>query len=155
MRLFIAADHAGFALKETLKARLAEDGHDIQDCGAYAPVPGDDYPDVVMPCAEKVAEHAGSMGIVIGGSGQGEAMAANRVAGVRAAVFYGEPAARQTDAGGASLGMLESVRAHNDANMLSLGARFLTEEAVLAAVRAFIATPFSSDERHARRLAKF
>ena len=154
-KVFIASDHAGFALKQSLAAYLEGKGHEVEDLGAYAPNPRDDYPDFVTPCAKRVAEEPGSFGILIGGSGQGEAMAANRVKGARAAVFYGEPAQQQTDADGTSLGMISSVREHNDANMLSLAARFLSEDAARAAVDAFLATPFSGAERHARRLAQF
>ena len=105
-------------------------------------------------CAEKVANNAGSFGIVIGASGQGEAIAANRIAGVRAAVYYGPVSKEQTDATGAELGLIESVRLHNDANVLALGARFLEEADALAAVQTFLATPFSGDERHLRRIQK-
>lgn len=154
-KVFIASDHAGFALKQSLAAHLRERGHEVEDLGAHALDPQDDYPDFVTPCAERVAGEPGSSGIVLGASGQGEAMVANRVSGVRAAVFYGEPAASQIDADGSSLGMIASVRAHNDANVLSLGARFLSEEEAFAAVNAFLLTPFSGAERHQRRLAKF
>lgn len=150
-KVYLAADHAGFQLKEALKARLA--GHALEDCGAYELVEGDDYPDMVRACAEKVAADTGSFGIVVGASGEGEAMAANRVPGVRAAVYYGE-AGKQTDADGNELTLLKSARAHNDANVLSLGARFLTEDQALAAAESFLSAAFSGDERHARRIAK-
>ncbi len=154
-KVFIANDHAGLALKQNLAAYLEGKGYEVEDLGAYAPDPEDDYPDFVTPCARRVAEEPGSFGILIGGSGQGEAMAANRVKGARAAVFYGEPAQQQTDADGTSLGMIASVREHNDANLLSLGARFLLEDTARTAVDAFLSTPFSGGERHRRRLAKF
>ncbi len=153
-KLFVAADHAGFSLKEILVPYLQELGHQVVDCGAMTLVEGDDYPDLVIPCALKVAEHEGSFGIVIGGSGQGEAMAANRVPGVRAAVYYGEAARPQTDATGSVLGIIESERAHNDANILSLGARFLTEAEAKDAVKRFLKTPFTAEERHLRRKGK-
>ncbi|KND51649.1 MAG: ribose 5-phosphate isomerase B [Parcubacteria bacterium C7867-001] len=155
MQIFIASDHAGFELKESLRAFLAEAGHTVEDCGAFEKNEGDDYPDTVIPCAQKVAEMPDSFGIVIGASGQGEAMAANRVSGVRAAVFYGDVQGVQTDAEGGALSLVQSVRAHNNANILSLGARFITEEEAQTAVRIFLETPFSGDERHVRRLAKF
>lgn len=153
-KIFIAADHAGYALKEALKPFLSGLGHEVEDCGAFSLDPNDDYPDFMLPCARKVAATPGSFGITIGASGQGEAMAPNRVPGVRAAVYYGAPASTQTDAGGAVLSMIESVRAHNDANVLSLGARFLTEDEAKEAVRVFLATPFSGEERHMRRIEK-
>ena len=155
MKIYIAADHAGLEAKTELMAHLSGLGHDIEDCGASSLDPADDYPEYVIPCAKKVADDPGSFGIVIGASGQGEAMAANRVKGARAAVFYGAALHTQTDATGAELGLIESVRIHNDANILSLGARFLTLDEMRAAVDRFLATPFSGDERHLRRIAKF
>ncbi|HEX5774397.1 MAG TPA: RpiB/LacA/LacB family sugar-phosphate isomerase [Candidatus Paceibacterota bacterium] len=143
-KVYLASDHAGFALKQALIPYIGTLGHAAEDMGAHEEVSGDDYPDYVLPCAERVAAEAGSFGIVIGGSGQGEAMAANRVRGARAAVFYG---------GNPEIPQL--AREHNDANILSLGARFASEEEAKEAVRAFLATPFSGEERHARRLGKF
>lgn len=155
MTIYLASDHAGFHLKETLKSYLHDLGHRVEDCGAFEENEDDDYPDYILPCARHVASDEGSFGIIIGASGQGEAMAANRISGVRAAVYYGSPPASQIDAGGASLTMLESVRSHNDANVLSLGARFITEEEAKEAVLQFLSTSFSGGERHIRRKAKF
>lgn len=154
-KVFIASDHAGFVLKQSLAQYLREKGNEVEDLGAHALNPEDDYPDFITPCARRVTSEPGSFGIILGASGQGEAMAANRVEGVRAAVFYGEPAHSQTDAEGASLDMIASVRAHNDANVLSLGARFLSEAEARKAVDDFLSAPFSGAERHKRRLAKF
>lgn len=167
MRIYIASDHAGYVLKEALipyiETLIGRDRMpcEVIDLGPFTFDPEDDYPDYVLACAHEVAEERVSpgtetaFGIVIGASGQGEAMAANRVPGVRAAVYYGEPRGMQTDAGGKTLSMLGSVRTHNDANILSLGARFLTEEEAKEAVRLFLATPFSAEERHLRRIRKF
>ena len=155
MKIYLASDHAGFALKEVLNLFLAEQNHEVIDCGAKELNQGDDYPDYVTPCAERVAADPGSVGIIFGASGQGEAMAANRVKGIRAGVFYGSSKAPQTDAAGNQLGMIESLRSHNDANILSLGARFLSENEAKEAVTAFLSTAFSSDPRHARRISKF
>jgi ribose 5-phosphate isomerase B len=155
MQVYIAADHAGFDAKERLTAFLAALGHTVTDCGAFSKEEGDDYPDFITPCAEKVAADPASFGIILGGSGQGEAMAANRVKGVRAAVYYGEAAHPQTDAAGAALGVIASVRGHNDANILSLGARFLSLEELQNAVASFLTTPFSNAEVHRRRIGKF
>ena len=105
--------------------------------------PADDYPDFCIQLAQKVAQDKGSFGIVVGLSGQGEAMAANRVRGARAAVYYGGDEE-----------ILKLSREHNDANILSLGAKFVTPEAAQAAVTLWLATPFSGDERHLRRIAK-
>jgi len=143
MKIALATDHAGFELKETLKAYLSEAGHEVMDCGAMALDPNDDYPDFIRVAAEKVASGEVECGIILGGSGQGEAIAANRVPGVRAVVYYGEP----TD-------ILRLSREHNDANVLSLGARFLATDEAKQAVTTWLATPFSGDERHMRRIAK-
>ena len=143
MQIFIASDHAGFELKNTLIAFLRERGDTVEDLGPSIYIESDDYPDTIAPLAEKVAENKGSFGIAVGGSGQGEAMAANRVKGARAAVYYG--------------GVMEIVqrsREHNDANILSMGARFVTADAACAAAELFLDTPFAGDERHVRRIAK-
>lgn len=155
MKIFIATDHGGFELKNNLKPFLTGLGHEVEDCGAFEFDKEDDYPDFITPCAEKVAATPGSMGIIIGGSGQGEAMAANRVKGARAAVYYGEPQRKQTDSEGKEIGMITSTRDHNDANILSLGARFLTEEEIKGKIEEFLSTPFSDHSRHKRRIAKF
>ncbi len=154
MKIYIASDHAGFALKQALVPFLASQGHVVEDCGPGAYEEGDDYPDLIPHCAKKVAVDEGSAGIVIGASGQGEAVAANRIPGIRAAVYYGEPKAPQTDLSGETLGILESARAHNHANILSLGARFITEDEAKAAALRFLSTAYSPDERHIRRVGK-
>ncbi|GIW68364.1 MAG: ribose-5-phosphate isomerase [Candidatus Parcubacteria bacterium] len=145
LTVVLAADHAGFALKEALKGWLAEAGAAIEDCGAVAFDPSDDYPRFIFPAARRVrdlrAQGAQAFGVVFGGSGQGEAMAANKVPGVRAAVFYG-----------GDLAIARLAREHNDALILSLGARFVGEEEAKEAARVFLTTPFSREERHTRRL---
>lgn len=161
MKVYLASDHAGFALKNALVEYVRALGYEASDLGAHMLEPGDDYPDFTLPCAEKVAaenvpgEPAGTFGIVVGGSGQGEAMAANRVKGVRAAVFYGPAARPQTDEDGETLDLISSARIHNDANILSLGARFLSEDEAKQAVKRFLETPFSNEARHVRRIAAF
>jgi ribose 5-phosphate isomerase B len=154
MKIYFASDHAGFGLKGLLIPFLKDKGFEIEDCGPTSFSDGDDYPDFVVPAVKKVAADPGSFGIVIGASGQGEAMAANRVKGVRAAVYYGDDFGAQTDTQGNVLNLLQSARAHNDANVLSLGARFVTENAARRALQIFLDTPFSGDERHMRRIAK-
>jgi ribose 5-phosphate isomerase B len=154
MTVYIAADHAGFSLKESLVSYLTELGHHVEDCGAFSYDESDDYPDIMKICAEKVAKDPTSRGIGIGASGQGEAIALNKVSGIRAAVFYGAGERTQKDASGKTLTMLESVRMHNDANVLSLGARFITEEEAKMAVVTFLETVFGGEERHVRRIAK-
>ena len=158
--ILIAADHAGFALKDSLSGHLRALGHHIEDLGNFVYDETDDYPDYILPLARKIAGNQTLWGVIIGGSGQGEAMCANRVKGARAAVFYGKMSAVSTleVEGGRSEDGYDGVRLarrHNDANILSLGARFLPVEDALEAVRIFLETPFTGGDRHARRLAKF
>ncbi len=153
-KIYIASDHSGFTLKEKLEPFLVSLGYEVEDCGAHEFEKTDDYPDVVTPCAQKVAGDSGSFGIIIGASGQGEAIAANRIHGARAAVYYGESARPQTDSDGVALGIIESSRVHNGANILSLGARFLTEQEACEGIRRFLETAFPADARHKRRIDK-
>jgi ribose 5-phosphate isomerase B len=144
MKILIAADHAGFESKKMLTNFLSGLGHEVQDFGAYELNGDDDYPDFMKPLAEKIASGDNdTRGIIIGGSGQGEAMAVNRVKGVRAAVIYcyDERA-------------LKFARSDNDSNVLSLGARFLSEDEIKKAVELWLGSPFSRGERHVRRIAK-
>lgn len=150
MKIHLGSDHAGFELKEKLVVFLRGLGHDVSDHGARALDENDDYPDFVIPVAKAVVKDSGSRGVILGGSGQGEAMAANRVSGARpatggarAAVYYGGP-----------LEIVKLARKHNNANILSLGARFLSEDEAKEAVRLFLETDFSGDERHIRRIEK-
>ncbi len=143
MRIFLASDHAGFALKNALADFLRNKSFEVEDTGPAALDPGDDYPDFCTPLAQKVAQNKDSFGVLVGFSGQGEAMAANRVAGARAAVYYGGDEE-----------ILKLSREHNDANILSLGAQFLTEEEAEKALALWLATPFSNEERHLRRIQK-
>ena len=153
MKVFFASDHAGFELKKVLLPYVRDLGHEVEDCGAYTYQEDDDYPDFVSKVAKMVYDTPDTKAIILGGSGQGEAMVANRFPRVRAAVYY-EPARMQTDADGKDLDMVSSVRAHNDANVLSLGCRFLNEEEVKRVVSLWLSTPFSGDERHRRRIEK-
>lgn len=148
MKVYLATDHAGFEIKEGIASYLNEAGHEVIDMGAHAYVTDDDYPDFIGPCAQDVAADLGSFGIVFGGSGHGEAMVANRTQGVRAATFYGPHKERGYE-------IVALAREHNDASILSIGAQFVTLEEATEAVRIFLETPFSGDERHLRRLAKF
>lgn len=143
MKIFIGSDHAGFELKEKLVPFLKELGHEVEDKGAFSFDPNDDYPDFIKPVGQAVSENPGSRGIVLGGSGEGEGIATDRFAGVRTAVWYG--------------GNIEPVRLsreHNDANILSIGARFVSEDEAKEAIRLWLGTPFSGDERHIRRIGK-
>ncbi len=143
MKVYIGTDHAGYELKEKLKNYLNELGYTTYDNGAFQYNETDDYPDFIIPTAQAVANNPDSRGIVIGGSGQGEAMAANKIPGVRATEYYG-----------GSLDIVRISREHNDANVLSLGARFATEQEAKDAVRVFLETKFSSDDRHVQRIKK-
>ncbi len=140
MRVHLGSDHAGFDLKQALVARLVALGHEPVDHGPPALDPDDDYPPYVLAAAAAVAAEPGSLGVVIGGSGNGEAIAANKVPGVRCALAWSEQTAR--------LG-----REHNDATVVSVGARMHDEGTALALVESFLATPYSGQERHGRRLA--
>jgi ribose 5-phosphate isomerase B len=145
MKIHLAADHAGFEYKEAVKQHLVEQGVEVIDHGAVSVDPTDDYPDFMGPAAQAVALSNGEdVGIIFGGSGQGEAMVANRVRGVRAVVYYGGP----TD-------ILTLARAENNANILSLGARFLTLDQILEAIAIWSEIPFANDSRDIRRLSKF
>ena len=140
-KIFLGADHAGFELKEEIKNFLAKQCYEVEDMGAYSYNENDNYPEFVCKAAKKVSENPGSKGIIFGGSGQGEAIAANKVKGIRAALFYGN-----------NMDIVTLSRAHNDANILSLGARFLNKKEATEAVRLWLSTEFSKEERHNRRI---
>lgn len=160
MKIYIGGDHAGFGLKERLVTYLEDLEHEVVDKGASAFDPADDYPDFITPVAEAVSKDSGSFGIILGGSGQGEAMCANRVKGARAAVFYGQVLPQEgvdvnSRASMDPFEIIKLMREHNDANILSLGVRFITEDEAKFAVELFLSTKFSGDERHVKRLSKF
>lgn len=139
MRVHIAADHAGFELKIHLVEHLTASGHDVTDHGAHAYDALDDYPSFCFAAGAGVVADPGSLGIVIGGSGNGEQIAANKVPGVRAALAW-------------SLDTAKLARQHNDANVIAVGGRQHTVEESTAFIDAFLAEPFSGDERHQRRI---
>ncbi len=141
MRVHLGSDHAGFALKTKIAERLRQLGHEPVDHGPLTFAPDDDYPAYCIGAAHGAVSEPGSLGIVIGGSGNGEAIAANKVRGSRCALAHNEETAR--------LG-----RAHNDANVLSLGARMISEEEALRFVEIFVTTPFRGESRHSRRIAQ-
>jgi ribose 5-phosphate isomerase B len=157
--IYLAADHGGYALKEFLKAKLLATGAVVEDCGAFSFDKDDDYTTFVRVAAQKVAEDPASRrAVVLGGSGQGEAMLANRFKGVHASVFYGprapvEPIDRDGLTTDDPFAMLALTREHNDSNVLSLGGRFMTQEDAWRAVSRWLESPFSGAERHMRRLA--
>ncbi|MGH3384837.1 MAG: ribose-5-phosphate isomerase [Nocardioidaceae bacterium] len=140
MRVHLGADHAGFDLKQQLVSWLRELGHDVVDHGPLAYDAADDYPPFCLRAAQSVVADGDSLGVVIGGSGNGEQIAANKVTGVRAVLAWSVETA--------SLG-----RQHNDANVVAVGARMHTSDQAKAFVEAFLSTPYSGDERHSRRIA--
>ena len=151
MKIYIGTDHAGYVLKEALVASLKGQGYNVTDMGAFKYDEGDDYPDFVVPVARAVsADPDNTKGIILGGTGEGEAIAANKFPHVRAVVDYGKAKPVVDD----ESNIIVRSREHNNANILSLGARYFTEEDMIEAVNLWLNTPFSEDERHIRRLAK-
>lgn len=151
MKVFIGTDHAGYVLKEEIVKALQAQGHEVVDKGAYEYNEGDDYPDFVIPVAQEVSKDPeNSRGIVLGATGEGEAITANKFPHVRAVVYYGKAHSVVDD----EADVLVRSREHNDANVLSLGARFFNAEDAINAVNTWLATPYSKGERHLRRLAK-
>ena len=142
MKIHLATDHAGLELKNAIKDYLTGKGHEVTDHGAHEYDAQDDYPDFIFPCARAVAADPESRGIILGGSGQGEAMAANRIKGVRAAVYYGSE--RE---------IARLSREHNNANVLSLGARFISEQEIYDIIETWLDEPFEGG-RHQRRIDK-
>ncbi len=143
MKIYIGSDHAGYKLKEKLKLFLKEINYEVTDKGAFSLDEKDDYPDFIIPVAQNVAQDKNSLGIVLGGSGEGEQISANKIDGIRAIEYYG-----------GNLEIVKLGREHNNANILSLGARFVDENEAKEAVKIFIKTNFSDEERHNRRIEK-
>ncbi len=139
--IYTGSDHAGYELKEKLKIFIKELGYELEDKGAFSLNTEDDFPDFIIPVAKAVSTNSKNIGIVLGGSGQGEAISANKIDGIRAIEYYG-----------GNIEIVKLGRKHNDANILSLGSRFISEEEAKEAVKIFIETPFSNEERHVRRL---
>ena len=150
MKIYVGTDHAGMAQKERILEYLRENGYEVVDIGAHEYDEGDDYPDFVIPVAREVSKNPQSVkGIVLGGSGQGEAIVANRFPRVRAVVYYGRAFSLTNN-----VSNLELAREHNDSNILALGSRFISNEEAIEAVRQWLDTPFSGGERHKRRIQK-
>ncbi len=141
MRIHIGSDHAGLELKNSLAEHLKSSGHDVIDHGPHVYDALDDYPVFCIPAAQAVANESGSFGIVLGGSGNGEQMAANKVKGIRAALVW-------------SLETAKLAREHNDANVIAIGGRMHSIEVCKELIDVFLATPFSNDERHVRRIGQ-
>lgn len=143
--VYLATDHAGFALKNSVKAYLeSTNEYTVIDCGAETYAAEDDYPEFIMKAASSVAKDTTARALIFGGSGQGEAMVANKYRGVRATVYYG-----------GSEDIIALSREHNDANVLSIGARFVTEDTLLPLITTWLTLPFSGAERHVRRIEAF
>ncbi|MDQ1684592.1 MAG: ribose 5-phosphate isomerase, partial [Frankiaceae bacterium] len=141
MRVYLGSDHAGYELKQRLVEHITQLGHEPVDCGPPSYDAEDDYPPYVLRAASRTAAEPGSRGIVLGGSGNGEAIAANKVPGVRCALAFSDDTARL-------------AREHNDANVLSLGARMYDEATALRYVELFLSTAFSDEPRHVRRIGQ-
>lgn len=160
MKVYLAADHAGFELKEKVKQFLSNAGYGIDDCGANVLDTNDDYPDFISKAAEKVStDPENSKAIIFGGSGQAEAMVANKFPKVRCALFYAPVAPHSAaDVTGRKsddpFEMIKLSREHNNANILSIGARFVTEEEANLAAKIWLDTSFKNEERHVRRINK-
>ncbi len=151
MKIFIGTDHAGYVLKEKLVSALKLQGHEVIDKGAFEYNETDDYPDFISEVAREVSKDPDeTRGIIMGATGQGEAIVANRFPHIRAVVYYGDSKAVVDD----EADVIERSRQHNNSNVLSLGARYLTEDMMMIAVNHWLNTPFSGDERHIRRLKK-
>ena len=142
-KIILGTDHAGFKLKEQIKKYLLKEGFEVEDVGANKFDPADDYPDFISKAAKKVSADKNSRGIVFGASGQGEAITANKTKGIRAALYYGK-----------NMEIVKLSRMHNNANILSLGARFLTKNEAISAVKTWLATGFTKEKRHERRIKK-
>ncbi|NES16035.1 MULTISPECIES: ribose-5-phosphate isomerase [Micromonospora] len=141
MRVYLGSDHAGFELKVHLANHLATQGYEVVDVGPHAYDPDDDYPAFCLHTGDRVVNDPGSLGVVIGGSGNGEQIAANKIAGVRAALAW-------------NIDTAQLAREHNDANIIAVGARQHTLDEATALVEAFLTTPFSGNPRHARRITQ-
>lgn len=143
MKIILASDHAGFDLKNKIKDFLLEENfRNVEDVGAHTLDPDDNYPEIMLPVAMRIMkDQKGTLAIIFGKSGNGEAMICNRFPGVRAAVYHGK-----------NLEIVRLSKEHNDANVLSIGAGFVEFEEAREAVRTFISTPFSNDKRHIKRI---
>jgi len=144
-KIFISGDHAGFKIKEKVILWLEKSGYKVKDCGPYEYNKSDDYPDFVMPMSKEVSKNKNYRGIIIAGSGQGEVIASNRIKNIRTAIYYGGISPNK---------ILRLSRAHNNSNVLSLGAFFINEKEIKNAIKIWLNSPFSEDIRHKRRLKK-
>ena len=159
MKVYLATDHTGFELKNFLKEKLTNDGYEVEDCGAFSYDANDDYPDFIKVAAKKVSENPNDRAIIMGGSGQGENIVANKFKNVRCAVFYSASIPKEAaDISGRMSDdpyeIVKLTRLHNNSNVLSLGIRFLTKDEAYRATTIFLTTETDSTERHVRRVNK-
>ena len=159
MKVYLATDHTGIALKNKVKDFLQKEGCEVEDCGAYDYDKDDDYPDWIGKAAQKVSENPTERGIIFGGSGEGEAMVANKFKNVRCALFYTPALATQAiniegEKSTDPFEILKLTRVHNQANMLSIGFRFVKDEDVYQAIKVWLASPDPTEKRHLRRVEK-
>ncbi|RJQ38403.1 ribose-5-phosphate isomerase [Candidatus Microgenomates bacterium] len=160
MKIYLATDHAGFELKEKVKSFLQKEGFEVEDCGAFEFDKNDDYPDFIGKAAQKVSKEPEiSKAVIFGSSGQGEAIVANKYKNVRAVVFYTPVVpAHNVDVSGRKsqdpFEMIRLTREHNNANVLSIGAKIISEEDALTAIKLWLEAPFTDEERHKRRIEK-
>lgn len=171
MNIHLATEHAGYELKQVIEQWLIDHDYNVIDHGSFDYDADDDYPDFIAKAAQAISENPDDRAIIFGGSGQGEAIVANRFKNVRAVVYYGPPQPcsaqaphdsspqeggqmKQVDSSGKELDIIASTRIHNDANVLSLGARFLSPEEACNAVQQWLETEFPAEERHVRRINK-
>lgn len=160
MKVYLATDHAGFEVKEKVKEFLLKEGYEVEDCGAHEFNKDDDYPDFISLAAENVSKDPdNTRGIIFGGSGQAEMMVANKFKGVRCALFYAAVAPiRAADVTGRmstdNYEMIRLTREHNNANVLSIGVRFVSDDEAMKVAKLWLDQPFPGDERHVRRIEK-
>ncbi len=141
MKIYLASDHAGFELKEKIEVFLEQKGFEVEDVGPNEFDPTDDYPQLILPAAKKVSEDSSSKGVIFGYSGQGEAIVANKVKGIRAVVYYG-----------GDTEIIDLSRVHNDANVLSIGAHFVSETEAQVVIESWLNKEFPGEVRHSRRI---
>lgn len=159
MKVYLATDHTGLELKNKVVEFLKKENYDVEDCGAFEYDKDDDYPDWISKAAQKVSQNPNERGIIFGGSGEGEAMVANKFNNVRCALFYTPATPTQTvnvegDKSTDPFEILKLSRTHNQANMLSIGFRFVNEQDVFQAIKIWLTTPDPMEERHLRRIKK-
>ena len=159
MKVYLATDHTGLVIKDKVKEFLEKENYEVEDCGAFEYNSDDDYPDWISKAAQKISQNPQERGIIFGGSGEGEAMVANKFKNVRCALFYTPAVPTQSvniegDKSTDPYEIIKLTRMHNQANMLSIGFRFVNENDVFHAIKVWLTTPGPKEERHIRRIEK-